>query len=453
TVTSRLNQKLPPLFLGEGWGGVIGNFVPLRLPFPHTMSQVINLYRNAFGGLSQASWMLALIMFINRAGAMVVPFLSVYLTASLGFKLKDAGIIMSLFGLGATCGAFLGGWLTDKIGHFKVQLGSLFLSSGMFLVVLQLQTFESLAVGIFFLSLVAECLRPANASSVSYYARPENVTRAFSLNRMASNLGFSIGPALGGLLASISYHWLFVGDAITCFSAGIFFYFYFRSRTGFKKQKPTVLEITTEVPTENATENDPKPARVRSPYSDLKFLLFALLSCIFATIFFQFFMTLPIYYRQVYQLSESGIGLLLALNGVLVFALEMVVVYLIGDKFKLAHLMALGTLVMGFSFVILNLFEGHAILYVAMGILSISEILAMPFMATITVQRSNNFNRGAYMGLYTLSYSAAHIISPYLGTNIIADFGFETLWYVLGGLSVVAATGFYFLVPRLQQEQ
>ena len=130
----------------------------------------------------------------------------------------------------------------------------------------------------------------------------------------------------------------------------------------------------------------------------------------------------------------------------------MVVVYLIGDKFKLAHLMALGTLVMGFSFVILNLFESHFILYVAMAILSVSEILAMPFMATITVQRSNNFNRGSYMGLYTLSYSAAHIISPYLGTNIIAEFGFEMLWYVLGGMSVIAATGFYFLVPKLQRE-
>lgn len=408
------------------------------------MAQVIKLYRNAFGGLSQASWMLALIMFINRAGAMVVPFLSVYLTEALGFKLKDAGIIMSLFGMGATCGAFLGGWLTDKVGHFKVQLTSLFLSSGMFLVVLQLKTFESIAVGIFLLSLVAECLRPANASSVSYYAMPENVTRAFSLNRMASNLGFSIGPALGGLLASIAYKWLFVGDAITCFSAGIFFYLYFRSRTGFK---PSNSETTSEI-----TQEIPVPAKVRSPYTDLKFVLFAVLCCIFATTFFQFFTTLPIYYRKVYQLSESGIGLLLALNGLLVFALEMVVVYLIGDKFKLAHLMTIGTLVMGFSFVLLNLFDGHPVLYAAMAILSASEILAMPFMATIAVQRSNNFNRGSYMGLYTLSYSAAHIISPYLGTNIIADFGFKILWWTLGGMSLVAALGFYLLVPRLQRE-
>ncbi len=404
------------------------------------MSQVINLYRNAFGGLSQASWMLAAIMFINRAGAMVVPFLSVYLTEAMGFNLKDTGIIMSLFGLGATGGAFLGGWLTDKIGHFKVQLTSLLLSSGMFLVVVQLKTFESIAIGIFILSLVAECLRPANSSSVAFYAMPENVTRAFSLNRMASNLGFSIGPALGGLLASIAYKWLFIGDAITCFGAGIFFYFYFRSRTGFKPNPATAAIAET-----------PKPTRIRSPYTDLKFVLFAVLSCMFATIFFQFFTTLPIYYRKVYELSESGIGLLLALNGLVVFALEMVVVYLIGDKFRSSHLMTVGTLVMGFSFVLLNLFQGHPVLYAAMIILSASEILAMPFMATIVVQRSNSSNRGSYMGLYTLSYSAAHVISPFLGTRIIANFGFETLWWVLGAMSVVAALGFYLLVPRLSR--
>lgn len=398
------------------------------------MSRIISLYRNAFEGLSPASWMLSAIMFINRAGAMVVPFLSVYLTEALGFSLKQVGVILSLFGLGATIGAFLGGWLTDRIGHFKVQVSSLLLTSGMFFIVLQLKTYETIAPGIFLLSLIAECLRPANASSVAFYAKPENVTRAFSLNRMASNLGFSIGPALGGLLATISFSWLFIGDGITCFVAAICFYFYFRHRTGSKPISTTDSENKTVT---------------KSPYADFKFILFIVLSCCFATIFFQFITTLPLYYRKVYHLSERNIGLLLALNGVLVFSLEMVAVYILSRRFKLAHLIATGTLLIGFSFVILNLFQYHAVLYLAMIILSASEILAMPFMSTIAVQRSSDSNRGAYMGLYTLSYSAAHIISPYLGTTIIAAWGFETLWWVLGAMGILTATGFYFLVPKL----
>ncbi|MDX5347867.1 MAG: MFS transporter, partial [Hymenobacteraceae bacterium] len=343
---------------------------------------------------------------------------------------------MSLFGLGSMCGAYLGGWLTDRIGHFIIQITSLIAGGSLFFVLLQLTQFHTFAIGIFILSLVTECLRPANASSVAYYAKNENVTRAFSLNRMAMNLGFSIGPALGGFLASVSYKLLFMADGFTCIAAGIFFYFYFRNQQGSKPKTKAETSATTAI---------------RSPYRDGKFLIFAALTCLFAIVFFQFFTTLPLYYRQVYLLSEAKIGTLLALNGIFVFLVEMVVVYLAGQRFKLEHLLAVGTLFTGFSFVLLNLLQGLPVLYTAMIILSISEILAMPFMATITVQRSTDSNRGAYMGLYTLSYSLAHVLGPYLGTSIIASFGFNTLWWCAGALCLFTAVGFYFLVPKLKE--
>jgi MFS family permease len=122
---------------------------------------------------------------------------------------------------------------------------------------------------------------------VALYARPENVTRSFSLNRMAVNLGFSIGPALGGLLASIAYEWLFIADGVTCIAAGLFFYFYFRG----KRRNPPAPPAAT------ARNFEPEPAR--SPYQDLRFLAFVAFTTCYAIIFFQFFTTLPLYYRQV----------------------------------------------------------------------------------------------------------------------------------------------------------
>ena len=77
------------------------------------MHWIFSLYRNAFAGLSRPAWMLAVVMLINRSGAMVVPFLSVYLTEHLHFSLKQAGLVLSLFGMGSLCGSFLGGYLTD----------------------------------------------------------------------------------------------------------------------------------------------------------------------------------------------------------------------------------------------------------------------------------------------------------------------------------------------------
>lgn len=280
------------------------------------MKKVLLLYRNAFGGLSRPAWMMSLVMLINRSGAMVTPFLSVYLTEVLGYTLREAGIILSMYGLGSVCGAYLGGWLTDKVGHFKVQFLSLTVGGSLYFMLLHLQAFAALAAGVFILSLVNDTLRPANSSSIASYARPENVTRAFSLNRMALNLGFSIGPALGGLLAAVSYQWLFIADGTTCIMAGLFFYIYFKNKQG------------NNTP-ENTAQASAAPAvRLRSPYRDGYFLLFAVFCCCFAMMFFQLLSTLPLYYRQVYTLPESRIGGLLALNGLIVFLLEMVVVYL-----------------------------------------------------------------------------------------------------------------------------
>ncbi len=383
--------------------------------------------------------MLAVVMFINRCGAMVLPFLSVYLTEFLHFTVPQVGITMSLFGLGSMGGAFLGGWLTDRIGHFRVQVGSLFVGGGLFFLLLELQQFSTFAGGIFLLSLVTECLRPANSASVSFYTDQKNVTRAFSLNRMAINLGFSIGPALGGLLATISYHWLFLADGISSLLAGIFFYVYFRHRTGYTPRLKTAPKAVLFPDS--------------SPYRDRQFMWFAVLCGCFGLVFFQFFTNLPLYYRQVYALPQTQVGTLFALNGVVVFSLEMVVVYLVGNRYKLAHLVTWGTLCVGLSFALLNILQGVWVLYLAMFVLSIAEILAMPFLATIPVKRSDATNRGAYMGVFTLSYSVAFVIGPYLGTSIISEFGFAALWWFTAGLATLTALGLFWLVSRMEKNE
>src|SRR5690606_17224760 len=131
-----------------------------------------------------------------------------------------------------------------KLGHFRVQLVSLILGGGLYFTLINLRQFEYMAAGVFILSLVNDMLRPANSASIAYYSRPENVTRAFSLNRMAINLGFSIGPAIGGVVAALSYKWLFIADGVTCIAAGIFFYFYFRSQQGHRPSTNNVPEQT-----------------------------------------------------------------------------------------------------------------------------------------------------------------------------------------------------------------
>lgn len=402
------------------------------------MKDFIKLYLDAYKGLSNSAWMLALVMLINRSGAMVIPFLGVYMVNHLHFTLKETGMVLSFFGVGAVLGSFLGGWLTDKFGHFKVQLFSLVLTAPIFMLLPDLHTVARLSVGVFMLSIISETFRPANSVSIAYYSKPDNIIRSFSLNRMALNLGFSIGPALGGFLAAISYAFLFYGNAVAAFLSAVLFYFYFKNKKGNAQQINKEKHVVV----------DEQPGR--SPYRDVPFIIFSILSCIFAICFFQLLSTLPLYYRTVYQLSEANIGMILAFSGLVVFLLEMLIVHIAEKRMTASAAIILGTVFCGLSFLILILADGVWVLYLSIFVLCIAEILAMPFMATITLQRSSLKTRGAYMGINALSFSAAHVFSPFIGTSIAASYGFNTLWLGTAILLILTAIGFFILMKKME---
>src|SRR6476659_1813781 len=168
----------------------------------------LQLYRNSYSGLSRQMWWLALVIFINRSGTMVIPFLTVYLTSK-GYTLAQAGYVMAAFGCGSILGGYLGGRLTDRFGYYYVQVFSLLLNGILFIVLGQMQTLLQFMICIFVLSSLGESFRPANSAAVSAYSNENNRTRCYSLNRLAINMGWAIGPAIGGVLASINYHLLF----------------------------------------------------------------------------------------------------------------------------------------------------------------------------------------------------------------------------------------------------
>lgn len=302
----------------------------------------------------------------------------------------------------------------------------------------QLQSVPTLSAGVFVLGLISETFRPANSVSVASYAGQENVVKSFSLNRMAMNLGFSIGPALGGFLAAISYAFLFYGNAVAVLLSALLFYWYFSKRKA-PEAKPPMQE--TKKPTSPAGQ---------SPYRDVPFVIFSILSSIYAICFFQLLNTLPLYYKTDYALSEHEIGIILAFSGVVVFSLEMLLVHIAERRLTVSTILVLGTLLCSLSFLVLNLLKGVPILYLSMFLLCISEILVMPFMATVAMKRSSPSKRGAYMAVNALSFSVAHVVSPLVGTAIASQFGFTTLWWSTAVALALAAAGFYWIMKKLK---
>lgn len=397
--------------------------------------KLIHLYTNSFKGLSKESWMLALVMLINRAGSMVLPFLGVYMTDHLKFSIENTGVVLSFFGIGSVIGSWLGGFITDRIGEYRVQYLSLLLSVPLFCMIPLFKTEIGVATIILLQSIVSDSFRPANSVAITKYAKPENITRAFSLNRMAINLGFSIGPALGGILSAISYEFLFFSNAFTALVAGILYIVFFRKRNILAKLKARKVQEAIEIKKEN------------SPYRDGKFLVYCFFCMLFSICFFQLFSTLTIFYKDTAHLSQQSIGYILGYSGFLVVLLEMGLVQVAEKYLSLSVTMLLGTFICGFAYAMLGFDYSILTLVISMSLLCVGEIWALPFMSTITALRSGKNNKGAYMGLNGISFSIAFIVTPTLGTFIAERFGFTILWIGTGVLATIIAIAFYYIVP------
>ena len=185
------------------------------------------------------------------------------------------------------------------------MFGSFILGGVGFILLQYLHTYQSLCMGVFALTLVADAFRPALFVAMSNYSKPENKTRSVTLIRLAINLGMSLGPSVGGLLIlTYGYAVLFWLDGLTNIVAGVLLIILLNP----KKRK--ILD---------APIDNPNPL---SPYKDRYFILLLAGLYIFTIAFLQYFSTMPVYYRTVHHLSEGQIGFLMGLNGLLIFLIK-----------------------------------------------------------------------------------------------------------------------------------
>ena len=394
-------------------------------------------YINNFRGFSREIWILTLITFINRAGTMVLPFLSKYLKEDLGFSYGQVGWIMVFFGLGSLAGSWLGGKLSDKIGFYYIMIFSL-LVSGIILFFIQfIVSFVGLCIGMFILMLVADMFRPAMFVSLNAYATPENRTKSLTLVRLAINLGFAAGPAFGGLIImGIGYSGLFWIDGGTCVLAILIFWILVKEKKKTPEQKLIIVDKNRE-----------------SVFKDKPFWLFLATCLITGILFFQIFTTIPLYHKEQFNLTEFQSGLLLTMNGLLVFLLEMPIVsYVERKKISKVKIVAFGCLAMAISLSLLLINFWVGILVVMMVFMTFGEMFAFPFSNSFALSRAPKGHEGRYMAIFTMSFSLAHILSAKVGMEIIDHYGYQANWAFMGVLGFIG-TALSFWVLRLVRQE
>lgn len=389
------------------------------------IGKLFTAYKEAFTGLPRAVWVLVLVGFINRAGTMVLPFLALYLTTQRGFSTAAAGAVLSLYGVGAAAGTLAGGWLCDRTDPNRIQVWSLLAGGGGLIALGYLRAGWSIAVAVVALAVVGEAFRPANSTALALATAPRDRPRAFALRRLAVNLGMTFGPAIGGFLALYDYTWLFVVDGATCILAAV------PARSLFAAARRRAPGPGAGAP----------GAAGRSPWRDGPFLALIGLMTLLTLILFQLWSTYPLTMRAAYGLSEDRIGLLFAINTLLIVAVEMVVVQA-ARGFAPLRVVALGAVLLGGGLGIIPL--GSTFAFAAFGavVWTCGEMLSLPLAEAVVANRAGAGQSGRYMGMFATSFSVAFILAPLVGTAVYERLSPAALWYGCGGGGLALWVGF-----------
>lgn len=383
--------------------------------------------------LPKANWILFAAIVINRLGNMALILLSVYLHLALGFSIAFTGTILALYGFGALMAGPISGWLCDRFDVWKVMIGCLLLNALIVVIYPLLHSIALLTIATISWAFVAEGFRPANLAAISAFCTPSNRKAAYALNRLGINLGMSLGPIVGSMLATHHFNWVFISSGISLSLAAFVVFFSFRDLLfTTKSQKPSATPPSIFSFIEVIQNNQ------------LRFVL--LIFIMISIIFFQTSSTLPLFIIKYLAMPISYFGLLYMFNCLMIVAFE------IPLNFATAHwpfskTMFIGgiSLTIGFGMCVFVTSVWGLILSIM--IWTIGEMLLYPAIVAYVSDIAPAHKRGAYMGMYTLCLNLSLIIGPFFGTRILGAHGPEALWLscLLLGLP---ASALFLLLPK-----
>jgi MFS family permease len=368
--------------------------------------------------LPSSAWVLFGGVFVTRVGTFVLPFFTLYLTRR-GYSAPQAGFAIGAYGLGALVAQLIGGLLADRIGR-RNAIGLSMCGAGA--VTLALWRADSLALIyplMFALACIGEVHRPASGALIADLVPSERRVSAFTMFRLAINVGWAVGLALGGFLAERSFDLLFVGDAATSVAFGII------SLVALPHGVRSARHQEVDLPTARAA--------IRADRGFLLFLASALLS---GAVYAQNVSSLPLHVREA-GFGPSTYGTLQSLNGVIVVLIELPVIAWTQRHGRLS-MVALGQLLIGLGFASLLFADTIPLLVVMVVVWTLGEICGSSAATAIAADRAPEHARGRFQSALGAAWSVAFMLGPVLGTLVYGR-SRAALWWACGGLGVVSS--------------
>jgi MFS family permease len=367
---------------------------------------------------------------VNKLGTFIVPYLTLVLLRELHMREAEAARLLFAYGVGSLVSIVTGGVVTDRFGRRRTLLVSLF-GSGALAVAMGVVTSPGLFVPLLVaFGFVADLYRPASSAIVSDLLPSSDRASGFAGLRMAVNIGWASGAAVGGVIADWNWRFLFLGDGLTTLAFGALVYF------TIPETRPQRLVEAPDAPARRPDGGRPAHARPvygRGPTNPLRdgvFVAAALTGLLLTFIFYCNLSVLPLTVTRSAGYPAVVYGLLAAVNGILVAGFEISITARLAG-FRRLRLAAVGSFLVSLGFGMVGLVMHWAWFLVAVLVFTAGEILSSPQAMSFVADWAPPEARGRYLSLYQAMWSVAVALNPAIALPLHAALGERAFWSLM----------------------
>ncbi|MFQ5886161.1 MAG: MDR family MFS transporter [Anaerolineae bacterium] len=375
-------------------------------------------------------WVLFCGRFIGSAGGSLVwPFMTIYLRQRLNISLTTVGLLLAISsGVGLFSQAIWGP-VVDRFGRKLAMLAGLLNEIMVMVGLALLGSLEAYAVLIALSGLIEPASRIGADAMIADLVEADKRAGAYALLRMISMAGWAIGPAVGGVLAATSYLLSFGTAAATA----------------------SVVLLSTIFLVKETKQELPEAEKVHRPAGgygyilrDLHFLAFCGASILLFMAYEPFLDILPVYMKEGFGIAESGFGVAMATNGLMLVLFQFTVTR-VTERYPETYVMAAGAFFTGLAALAATLSNSFWLFLLAMIIMTIGELIWGPTSIAFVAKVAPSDMRGRYMGVYGAACGIAWGIGPITSGYFYDNIAPVSVWHLALVFAIACTLAFGFI--------
>lgn len=398
--------------------------------------------RGLFGRYPGQYWLMVTgILISNAGGSLVWPFLLIFASERLGLPLAAVGSLITIQALAGMASSFVAGTVADRVGRKVVMASSLAASGCVYLLFNGAHDYGSFALLMALFGMANPLYQVGADAMLADMIPSERRAEAYAINRIASNTGFGLGPAVGGFLAATSYALAFYGASIGFLAYAVLVVVFARetlARGGARAVRSAV-----------AAGGRAAGGGYRAVFGDRRYVVFAALLSLGLIAPSTVWVLLAVYTKTNFGLPEYLYGWIPTVNAVMCVTVQLPVTR-VTSRFRPLTVIAFGMAIYAAgagSVAVMTSFAGFAL---SMVVLTFGELIVIPTASKYIADLAPSDLRGRYMSVYWLGWAASRAVAPLVGGFLNDRVGPSAIWYGAFGIGIASAIGLGLLVRGLR---